>query len=80
MPPSSAKPSSPPPAYTELADPSSHHHINQPGLPYSCSDTITHTCRLRSDPIAQQTQLLPYYDPRSPYAIAEAAAQRDGAL
>ncbi|KAH9899444.1 hypothetical protein C8Q73DRAFT_787326 [Cubamyces lactineus] len=74
------KPDTPPPAYSEY--PAQHQHIS----PNQSSSTSPYTpvgaplpfpahAGYGPTPIAQQTQLLPYYDPRSPYAIAEATAR-----
>lgn len=73
---SQSKPSSPPPPYTEIADPALYAQpstsvpVGGPNAPAS-SPFPTRTA-YGPTPIQQQTQLLPYYDPRSPYAIAEA--------
>ena len=80
--PPSGKPDTPPPAYSEYPVPQ-----QQPRLsPNQSSSTSPYTpvgtqlpfpahAGYGPTPIAQQTQLLPYYDPRSPYAVAEANAR-----
>ena len=73
----SGKPLNPPPAYSEHPEP---HQLsaNQAGSTSTSSPVSpglsfpAHAPYYGPTPIAQQTQLLPYYDPRSPYAVAEA--------
>ncbi|KAI0638597.1 hypothetical protein C8Q77DRAFT_1154219 [Trametes polyzona] len=77
----SGKPLTPPPAYSEHPDPGQQHvspNHSSSTSPYSPSGAplpFPAHAGYGPTPIAQQTQLLPYYDPRSPYAIAEAAAR-----
>ncbi|CCM03360.1 uncharacterized protein FIBRA_05489 [Fibroporia radiculosa] len=74
--PSQPKPASPPPPYSEFADSAS-----QPPLAMSAPENVSAIPSFPAHPgygptpIAQQTQLLPYYDPRSPHAIAEATTR-----
>jgi hypothetical protein len=81
---SSQKPSSPPPAYVEV-DPSQQHASSsrpQPP-PQSASypadpSSLHHTAGYYGPtPILaqQQTHILPYYDPRSPYSVTEATSR-----
>ncbi|EMD40342.1 hypothetical protein CERSUDRAFT_91054 [Gelatoporia subvermispora B] len=93
------KPSSPPPAYTEFAEPPSGSQPaashTQPGPSYSqprppaapestppsasgpapLPPTFPTHAHYGPTPIAQQAALLPYYDPRSPHAIAESESR-----
>ena len=46
-----------------------------PSAPFAFPHPHPHPGSYGPTPIAQQTQLLPYYDPRSPYAIAEATSR-----
>ncbi|OCH94493.1 hypothetical protein OBBRIDRAFT_831735 [Obba rivulosa] len=84
------KPSSPPPAYTEFAEPHSHpapshSRAHLPAAPESTPPSASGPAPLPSvfpthvpygpTPIAQQAALLPYYDPRSPHAIAESESR-----
>ncbi|KAI0650844.1 hypothetical protein C8Q79DRAFT_945346 [Trametes meyenii] len=77
----SGKPLTPPPAYSEhpqmypqrtsanqSASTSPYTPVGQP-LPFPAHAGYGPT------PIAQQTQLLPYYDPRSQYAVEEATTR-----
>lgn len=77
----SGKPPTPPPAYSEHPAPQQHLSPNQstsaspntsvgPPLPFPA-----HAGYGPTPILAQQTQLLPYYDPRSPYAMAEASSR-----
>ncbi|KAI0722480.1 hypothetical protein C8Q76DRAFT_718979 [Earliella scabrosa] len=75
----SGKPITPPPAYSEYAEPQNQHLSTAQAAPGSSQSPVasplafpTHAAYYGPTPIAQQAQLLPYYDPRSPYAIAEA--------
>ncbi|TFK93630.1 hypothetical protein K466DRAFT_537729 [Polyporus arcularius HHB13444] len=75
----SAKPLTPPPAYSEHAGSDQQHlSTNQAapsissGSPVSPLSFPAHAPYYGPTPIAQQAQLLPYYDPRSPHAVAEA--------
>lgn len=70
---STPKPSSPPPAYTEFPDQSSQQQSSTMSAP-DPAPFPTHA-GYGPTPIAQQTQLLPYYDPRSPHALAEAGVR-----
>ncbi|KAI0920768.1 hypothetical protein AcW1_005054 [Taiwanofungus camphoratus] len=77
---SQAKPSSPPPAYTELPDSANRLQSSSVHTPTDSSNLVPSTsfpthAGYGPTPIAQQTQLLPYYDPRSPHSIAEAGAR-----
>jgi len=77
-----SKPDSPPPAYTEFAESapqpqSSTMNTSDGGSVTNMPSTApfpTHA-GYGPTPIAQQTALLPYYDPRSPHALAEAGAR-----
>ena len=74
---SSGKPLTPPPAYTEYPDPQQHQPTssNPAGnaqSPVAAPLSFPTHGGYGPTPIAQQTQLLPYYDPRSQYAVAEA--------
>ncbi|KAI0737679.1 hypothetical protein C8Q80DRAFT_1114745 [Daedaleopsis nitida] len=77
----SGKPPSPPPAYSEHPAPTPHNlAAGQSPVPGSSQSPTSpplpfpaHAAYYGPTPIAQQTQLLPYYDPRSPYAISEAS-------
>ncbi|KAH9948742.1 hypothetical protein B0H21DRAFT_820677 [Amylocystis lapponica] len=78
--PSPTKPSSPPPAYTELPlehpQPSSQlAHNDSPLISGPSAAAAPIHSGYGPTPIAQQVQLLPYYDPRSSYALAEAEAR-----
>ena len=64
----SSKPSSPPPAYTELPDAASSSHAPPAPALRSTTSPPPHA-GYGPTPIAPPTQLLPYYDPRSPYAL-----------
>ncbi|KAI0711052.1 hypothetical protein C8T65DRAFT_648007 [Cerioporus squamosus] len=75
----SGKPTTPPPAYSEHPEAHQQHlSANQAAPSTSTSSPVSplafpaHTPYYGPTPIAQQAQLLPYYDPRSPYAVAEA--------
>ncbi|KAI0758104.1 hypothetical protein C8Q74DRAFT_300327 [Fomes fomentarius] len=75
----SGKSPTPPPAYSEYPEHQQQHHSrgqvagsSQSPVPSPLAFP-THAAYYGPTPIAQQTQLLPYYDPRSPYAIAEAS-------
>lgn len=80
---SASKPSSPPPAYTELPDSSQYLASASQPRPSSNSTSpsqsfpspIPHHPSYGPTPIAQQTHLLPYYDLRSNYAIAESTSR-----
>ncbi|PCH40770.1 hypothetical protein WOLCODRAFT_117647 [Wolfiporia cocos MD-104 SS10] len=77
---SQSKPSSPPPAYTEIdpalqAPSSSRMNLPSADIPPTSPAAFPAHPGYGPTPIAQQTQLLPYYDPRSPHAIAEANAR-----
>jgi len=77
--PSSTKPSSPPPAYTELPDASAQTPSSSQAAPVLPSATsFPSHAGYGPTPIAQQTRLVPYYDPHSPYALAEAGARARG--
>ncbi|KAI0774737.1 hypothetical protein BD413DRAFT_670087 [Trametes elegans] len=77
----SGKPLTPPPAYSE------HPQANeQSASPHQSTSTSPYTpvgpplpfpvhAGYGPTPIAQQTELLPYYDPWSPYAVAEATSR-----
>ncbi|KAI0677652.1 hypothetical protein C8Q78DRAFT_1003772 [Trametes maxima] len=78
---SSGKPVTPPPAYSEHPQ-----MYTQPTSPNQSVSASPHTPVGRPlpfpvhagygpTPIAQQTQLLPYYDPRSQYAFEEATTR-----
>ncbi|KIP10412.1 hypothetical protein PHLGIDRAFT_18331 [Phlebiopsis gigantea 11061_1 CR5-6] len=67
----STKPSSPPPAYTEV-DPTQHASSSAP-TPQSPTVFTTHGGYGPTSIMTQQQTILPYYDPRSPHAAAEAA-------
>ena len=79
------KPASPPPAYTEI-DPQSAGSSQTPAQPARIDGQFPAPAEFPSSPlphpgygptniIQQQTHLLPYYDPRSPYSMAEASAR-----
>ncbi|GBE80116.1 hypothetical protein BKA93DRAFT_770946 [Sparassis latifolia] len=76
---SSAKTLSPPPAYSEFAESAQH----QPYIPSRDATNVVLSASSGSQshagygptPIAQYTHLLPYYDLRSPYALAEAGSR-----
>ncbi|RPD67380.1 hypothetical protein L226DRAFT_529731 [Lentinus tigrinus ALCF2SS1-7] len=75
----SGKPLTPPPAYSEHLEPHEQHPSTNQGASTSSSSPLspglsfpTHAAYYGPTPLPQQTQLLPYYDPRSPYAVAEA--------
>ena len=61
-----AKPSSPPPAYTEVVEPSSSTTIPNFTTQHHPSYGPTPTTLLQ-----QQTHVLPYYDPRSDWSMRE---------
>ncbi|KAI0371513.1 hypothetical protein BV20DRAFT_965265 [Pilatotrama ljubarskyi] len=75
----SGKPITPPPAYSEHPEPHQHHLSPQqsastsPYTPIGPQLPLPGHSGYGPTPIAQQTQLLPYYDPRSPHAQEEAA-------
>lgn len=69
---SSPKPSSPPPAYTEI-DPAQL--PSSSATPHSPTAFSTHTGYGPTAITAQQQTILPYYDPRSPYALEEATSR-----
>ena len=82
----SAKPSSPPPAYTEIeiaGPPPPQLQSHQTSSPYnphaalsSPSQFPSHTGYGPTSIVAQQqAALIPYYDPRSPHAIAQAGSR-----
>ncbi|KAI8982776.1 hypothetical protein BD414DRAFT_491094 [Trametes punicea] len=74
----SGKSLTPPPAYSEHPDsqlPQPPPNTSASASPYTAVGAplpFPAHAGYGPTPIAQQTQLLPYYDPRSPYAIAEA--------
>lgn len=69
---SQPKPSSPPPPYTETAGTALYPQPSTSNPNAPASSPFPTRAAYGPTPIQQQTQLLPYYDPRSPYAIAEA--------
>ena len=69
---STPKPSSPPPAYTEI-DPTQL--PSSSATPQSPTGFATHQGYGPTSITAQQQTILPYYDPRSPHAIAEATSR-----
>jgi hypothetical protein len=76
-PPSQTKPTTPPPPYTDFPDiPSSTPSPPAPSpLPLNFAPPSTQPLFGPTPLTYQQTLLLPYYDPRSPYSI-ELAARR----
>lgn len=73
---SSPKPSSPPPAYTEIDQGQSSEvsRMDNNG-PFPSASFPEHSGYGPTNIIQQQANLLPYYDPRSPYALAEASSR-----
>ncbi|KAH9854934.1 hypothetical protein C2E23DRAFT_883481 [Lenzites betulinus] len=77
----SGKPVTPPPAYSE--QPEAHQQHLSPNQSTSASPYTPVAAPLPfpahagygPTPIAHQAQLLPYYDPRSPHAMEEAASR-----
>ncbi|GJE87481.1 hypothetical protein PsYK624_035640 [Phanerochaete sordida] len=70
---SSPKPASPPPAYTEV-DPAQLAESSS-ATPQSPTGFSTRQGYGPTSITSPQQTILPYYDPRSPYAIAEAASR-----
>ncbi|OSD04437.1 hypothetical protein PYCCODRAFT_1476002 [Trametes coccinea BRFM310] len=77
----SGKPPTPPPAYSEQPEGHQQHSTpdqsasTSPYTPIGAPLPFPAHAGYGPTPIPQQTQLLPYYDPRSPYALAAARSR-----
>ncbi|PSR92211.1 hypothetical protein PHLCEN_2v4741 [Hermanssonia centrifuga] len=75
---SSPKPSSPPPAYTEVDPTQLAATTSRPPMDSQFSSTPSFPTHAGYGPTPlaqQQTELLPYYDPRSPHSVSVASSR-----